>query len=252
MPQPIKRILISQPKPVSGNSPYYGITKKYGVTIDFRQFIQVVTLEAPEFRKQKVNIASFPAIIFTSRTAITHFFDLVKAMRLNVSQEVRYFCLTESVALYLQKFITYRKRRVSFGTDGSIESMIAAIHKHEQDRYLVPVAEDRSSELADKLRAEEIDFQEAVMFRTQSRMFDKKKETIADYDAVVFFSPKGITSLFDNYPDFKQGDCHIIASGPQTAKAIEEAGLRLDLNLAEGGVGMSLVEVLDQYVSEHL
>ena len=249
MSQPIKRVLISQPKPISDNSSYYTLAQKLDLEIDFKQFIQVVTLPATEFRKQKISIPAFSSVIFTSRTSITHFFELTEEMRLTMSQEVRYFCLTEAVALYLQKFITYRKRRVSYGTDGTLEGLLPALQKHETENFLLPVAQEHSSELADLLKKEKLNFREAVVYRTVSRIFPKT-ESLIDYDAIVFFSPQGVTSLFDNCPDFEQGDRRIIASGPQTAKAIEQAGLRLDCMLSAPGRPKSITESLGKFIEE--
>lgn len=245
---PIKKILVSQPAPASGNSPYFAIAEKYNIKIDFKQFIQVVPLEAIEFRKQRISILDHSAIIFTSRIAIDHFFSLAQEMRLNIPETMKYFCISESVALYLQKYIVYRKRKVFFSANGKMDGLHMLLSKHNKELYFVPVAEEHTTDLFDALDAKKVHYNKAVMYRTIAREFDPSEPL--DHDMIIFFSPMGIISLFKNFPDFKQGNTLILSSGPQTSKAVEEAGLRLDHTLMVPGQTLSVTAALDEYLSK--
>jgi uroporphyrinogen-III synthase len=227
MPLKIRKLLVSQPKPASEKSPYFEIAEKYGVEVDFRPFIKVESLSAKEFRQQRISILDYSAVIFTARTAIDHFFHLCEEMRVTIPETMKYFCITESIAVYLQKYTVYRKRKIFFSQTGKVEDLATVIGKHPRESYLAPVSDVHKDDLFCLLDAKKINYIKAVMFRTVSNDFTKN-ETF-DYDMLLFFSPSGITSLLKNFPDFKQNDIRIGCFGPTTAKAVKEAGLRLDM-----------------------
>lgn len=245
-----KKILVSQPLPPSGNSPYYAIAEKYGYDLEFRQLIKVVPLEAPEFRKQRIDILEHSTIVFTSRSAIDNFFALCKELRVVMPDDMRYVCQSESVALYLQKFIVYRKRKVSFPQDSSaLSDMVALIAKHPKETYFIPVPEDNGNNpLAQMLTEQKIKFDCAVMYRTVTREFEEPLPF--DHDIILFFSPYGIRSVKELYPEFKQEDRVIGAFGQLTSKAITEAGLRVDFE-APTAKCPSMSEALENYLKEH-
>ena len=222
----VKKVLVSQPKPTSEKSPYYDIAKKYGVNIEFRPFIKVEGLTSKEFRQQKISIPEFTAIIFTARTAIDHFFRLCEELRVSIPDTMKYFCVTESVALYLQKYIVYRKRKIFFGNSGKLDDLLPSLIKHSGEKFLLPVS-DVHKEQTSLLEKNNINYTKAVMYRTVSNDFGPDEKF--DYDMLVFFSPSGINSLLKNFPEFEQNDIKIGCFGPTTAKAVREAGLRLDI-----------------------
>ncbi len=225
----IKKILVSQPKPSSEKSPYYDIAEKFGVELVFRPFIKVEGMTAKEFRAQRINILDYTAIVFTSRHAIDHFFTLAKEMRIAIPEDMKYFCVTETISLYIQKYVQYRKRKVFFGTTGKIDDLLPTMVKHKQEKYLVPMSDVHNDAVANMLDAKKLNHQECVMYRTVSNDFTADEVKNFDYDMLIFFSPSGIESLTKNFPDFKQGDIAIATFGPSTAKAVKDAGLRLDL-----------------------
>lgn len=225
----IKKILVSQPRPSSERSPYFDIAEKYGVELVFRPFIKVEGMTAKEFREQKVSILDYTAIVFTSRHAIDHFFTLAKDLRVAIPEDMKYFCVTETVSLYIQKYVQYRKRKVFFGTTGKIDDLIPTMVKHKQEKYLVPMSDVHNDSVATMLDAKKLHHKECVMYRTVSNDFTTDEIKNFDYDMLVFFSPSGIESLTKNFPDFNQGDIAIATFGPATAKAVRDAGLRLDL-----------------------
>lgn len=225
----IKKILVSQPKPSSEKSPYYDIAEKFGVELVFRPFIKVEGMTAKEFRTQKVNILDYTAIVFTSRHAIDHFFTLAKELRVTIPEDMKYFCVTETISLYIQKYVQYRKRKVFFGNTGKIDDLIPTMAKHKQEKYLVPMSDVHNDSVAKMLDAKKLQHHECVMYRTVSNDFTPEEVKAFDYDMLIFFSPSGIESLTKNFPDFKQGDIAIATFGPSTAKAVRDAGLRLDL-----------------------
>ena len=223
----IKKVLVSQPKPISEKSPYYDIAEKYGVKIDFRPFIKVESLTTKEFRQQKVSVLDHTAVIFTSRHAIDHFFQLCTELRVTIPETMKYFCVTETVALYIQKYVQYRKRKIFFGNTGKIDDLIPLVVKHNTEKYFVPLSDVHNDELRNLLDKNKVMHTEAIMYRTVSNDF-AEDETF-DYDMLVFFSPSGISSLMKNFPEFDQKDIAIGCFGPTTAKAVRDAGLRLDL-----------------------
>ena len=225
----IKKILVSQPKPSSEKSPYFDIAEKFGVELVFRPFIKVEGISAKEFRTQKISILEHTAIVFTSRHAIDHFFTLAKEMRRAIPEDMKYFCVTETISLYIQKYVQYRKRKVFFGTTGKIDDLIPTMAKHKNEKYLVPMSDVHNDAIAQQLDAKKLNHTECVMYRTVSNDFTPEEVKTFDYDMLVFFSPAGIEALTKNFPNFKQGDIAIATFGPATAKAAREAGLRLDL-----------------------
>jgi len=244
----IRRLLVSQPKPASEKNSYSDIAEKYGVEIDFRPFIKVEALTAKEFRQQRISILDYTAVIFTARTAIDHFFHLCEELRVAIPESMKYFCMTETIAVYLQKYIVYRKRKIFF-SPGKPEDLVTIIGKHTKESYLVPVSDVHKEELFCMLDAKKINYLKAVMFRTVSNDFSDD-ETF-DYDMLLFFSPAGIMSLQKNFPDFKQEDIRIGCFGPATAKAVKEAGLRLDLE-APTPEAPAMAAALDLYLKKEL
>jgi uroporphyrinogen-III synthase len=225
----IKKILVSQPKPSSEKSPYYDIASRYGVELVFRPFIKVEGITAKEFRAQKVNILDYTAVVFTSRHAIDNYFTLAKEMRITIPEDMKYFCVTETISLYIQKYVQYRKRKVFFGTTGKIDDLIPTMAKHKSEKYLVPMSDVHNDSVAKMLDAKKLVHRECVMYRTVSNDFTPEEVKNFDYDMLIFFSPAGIESLTKNFPSFNQGEIAIATFGPATAKAVKDAGLRLDL-----------------------
>ena len=225
----IKKILVSQPKPASEKSPYYDIASKFDVELIFRPFIKVEGMSAKEFRTQKVSILDYTAIVFTSRHAIDHFFTLAKELRVNIPEDMKYFCVTETIALYIQKYVQYRKRKVFFGTTGRVDDLLPTMIKHKTEKYLVPMSDVHNDSLTQLLDSKKLNHKEVVMYKTVSNDFTPEEVKNFDYDMLIFFSPSGIEALTTNFPDFKQGDIAIATFGPSTAKAAKEAGLRLDI-----------------------
>ena len=244
----IKKILVSQPKPTSDKSPYFDIAEKYGVEIDFRPFIKVESLSAKEFRQQKVSILDHTAIVFTSRHAIDHFFTLCEDLRVTIPETMKYYCTSEQISLYIQKYVQYRKRKVFFGATGKFADLLPAIVKHPNEKYFIPMSDVHNDEIKDALDAKKINHTEAVMYRTVSNDFTADEKF--DYDMLLFFSPAGIASLLKNFPEFDQKDIAIGCFGPATAKAVKDAGLRLDLE-APTVEAPSMTAALDKFLAEH-
>lgn len=243
----INKILVSQPQPAAGKSPYFDIAEKYGVEVVFRPFIKVEGLSAKEFRQQKVSIPDFTAVIFTAKTAIDHFFKLCEEMRITIPDTMKYFCTTESIALYLQKYIVYRKRKIFHTSTGKLDDLLPYLLKHKNDKYLYAIS-DVHNTTTNVLDNNKINYTRAVMYRTVSNDFGPDEPF--DYDMLVFFSPQGIESLLKNFPDFKQGDIRIATFGATTAKAVKDAGLRLDLE-APSVKAPSMTAALDLYLKEN-
>ena len=245
----IERILITQPKPESDKSPYFDLARKYNVELDFQPFIRLEGIPARDFRKQKIEIANFTGVIFTSRNAIDHFFRTCEEMKVSVSQDTKYFCITEAVALYLQKFILYRKRKVFYGADGTNKSMFDVINKHKSnEKFLYVCSENQQdNEIVNWLKANNCEYSLAFMYRTQS---NDVKELLSqkEYDIICFFTPSGVKSLFDNLPKYKQNGTVIGAFGGNTSRAVEEAGLTLDIKAPEPQAP-SMVAALDKFLA---
>jgi uroporphyrinogen-III synthase len=241
----ISNILISQPEPAT-RSPYFAVAEKLEINIDFKPFIVVERVSNKEFRKQRVDLNTYPAVTFTSRNAMDYYFQMMEEMRATVSQETRYFCMSEAIALYLQKYIQYRKRKVFFA-NGTFEDFKRLLLKYKAaaGRFLVPCTDVRNDELSNFLMISGFEFKECVMYRTVNA--ELAEMDIYKYDMIVFFSPAGIQSLFNNFPDFKQGDIRIAGFGPNTCDRIEEVGLRLDLR-APVPEARSMSAALERYL----
>ena len=244
----IKRVLISQPKPATEKSPYFDIAEKYNVVIDFKPFIKVEGLDAKEFRQQRINIQDYTAIVFTAKVAIDHFFSLCEEMRIVMPETMKYFCISESVALYLQKYIVYRKRKIFFSTTGKMDGLAPSLVKHSKEAFLVPVSDMHNDDMTNVLDDKKISYTKAVMYRTVSTEFTP--EEIKQYDMLVFFSPLGVLSLFKNYPEFEQGEIAIGSFGATTAKGVRVANLRLDCEAPLPGV-TSMTAALEAFIKEN-
>ena len=225
----IKKILVSQPRPTSEKSPYFDIASRFGVELVFRPFIKIEGLTPREFRQQKVSILEHTAIVFTSRHAIDNFFTLAKEMRITIPEDMKYFCVSETISLYIQKYVQYRKRKVFFGNTGRIDDLLPVMVKHKGEKYLVPMSDVHNDSVAKLLDSKKLVHHECVMYRTVSNDFTPEEVASFDYDMLVFFSPSGVDSLIKNFPGFDQGDIAIATFGPATAQAVKDAGLRLDL-----------------------
>ena len=245
----IERILITQPRPESDKSPYFELSRKYNVELDFQPFIRLEGIPARDFRKQKIEIANYTGVIFTSRNAIDHFFRTCEEMKVIVSQDTKYFCITEAVALYLQKFILYRKRKVFYGADGTNKSMFDVINKHKSnEKFLYVCSENQQdNEIVGWLKTNNCEYALAFMYRTQSNDVKELLEQ-KEYDIICFFTPSGVKSLFDNLPKYKQNGTVIGAFGSNTSRAVEEAGLTLEIKAPEPATP-SMVAALEKFLA---
>lgn len=244
-----RKVLITQPKPESDKSPYFDLCRKYDLEMEFQPFIKIEAIPAKDFRKQKVDIQAHTGVILTSRNAIDHFFRMCDEMRISVSQDTKYFCITEAVALYLQKFILYRKRKVFYGADGTNKSLFDVINKHKtNEKFLYVCSENQQdSEITGFLKSNNCAFSLAFMYRTVSSDV-KSILTSTEFDVICFFTPSGVKSLFDNMPKYKQNGTVIGAFGSNTTKAVEEAGLKLTIK-APQPQSPSMVAALDQFLA---
>ena len=251
-----KKILVSQPRPKSDKSPFFDIAEKHDVDVVFRPFIKVEGLTAKEFRQSKINLPDYTAIIFTARTAVDHYFRLCEENRFKVPDTMRYFCTTEAIALYLQKYIVYRKRKIFFGLTGQLndQQLLQALTKNNKEKFLFPISdvhanrEDENKADEEELRKHKVNFTKAVMYRTVSNDFTEEEPF--DYDVLLFFSPSGIDSLLKNFPDFKENKASEVvigAFGEATAKAVEDAGLDLSFS-APTPTAPSMAAALDEFL----
>lgn len=246
----IKKVLVSQPKPSSDKSPYYTIAESHHVEIVFRPFIKVEGLSAKEFRQYKINLADFSAVILTSRTAADHFFRLCEESRVHIPDTFKYFCTSEAVALYLQKYIVYRKRKIFFGKSGKLNDpqLLAAMTKHKKETMIFPVS-DVHTEDSSVFDEAGYNYTKAVMYRTVSNDFTPDEPF--DYDVLLFFSPVGIASLKKNFPEFDQDKEKIAIGcfGEKTLAAAEEAGLKVDIK-APSPKFPSMTSALESFLTE--
>jgi uroporphyrinogen-III synthase len=226
----IKKILVSQPRPTSEKSPYFDIAEKFGVELVFRPFIKVEGISAKEFRTQRINILDYTAVVFTSRHAIDHYFTIAKELRANIPEDMKYFCVTETIALYIQKYVQYRKRKVFFGSTGRIDDLLPAMVKHKNEKYLVPMSDVHNDSLTQLLDSKKLQHKECIMYKTVSNDFTPEEIQTFDYDMLIFFSPSGIESLIKNFPKFPEKGKAVVATfGPATASAAKNAGLTVEL-----------------------
>jgi uroporphyrinogen-III synthase len=248
--EPMK-ILITQPRPESDKHPYFELERKYAVKLEFRSFISLEPILAKEFRRLKIDIIQYTAVIFTSRNAIDHFFRLCEEMRLSINQDNKYFCINEQVALYLQKFILYRKRKVFYGADGTNKSLFDVINKHkENEKFLYPCSENQQdNEIVNWLKGHNCEFATPYMYRSVSADV-KDLLSSQSFDIICFFTPSGVRSLFDNVPGFNQNGTNIGAFGNNTLRAIEEAGLVLNIK-APAPQTPSMISALDKFLEEN-
>lgn len=243
----IKKVLITQPKPEGEKSPYFDLAKKHNVELHFHPFIIVDGIPAKEFRKQKIEIHNFTAVIFTSRNAIDHFFRTCDEMKLNISQDTKYFCITESVALYLQKFILYRKRKVFYSADGTNKSLFDVINKHkDNEKFLYPCSQSFDSEITNWLKEHNCEYATPELYKIISN--DIKDIIAQKFDVICFFTPGGVKSLIENFPAYKQNGTKIGTFGANTTKAAEDAGLTLDIK-APQPMAPSMVSALEIFLT---
>jgi len=224
-----KKILVSQPRPLTEKSPYFEVANKYGLDLDFRPFIKVEPMPARDFRQQRVQIPGHTAIVFTSRHAIDHFFALCKELRVSIPDDMKYFCVSEQVSLYIQKHVQYRKRKNFFPETGRIADLIPIMVKHKVEKYFVPQSSIHTDDLTKMLEDANLDHDEAVMYYTVPNDF--AEDEVFDYDMVVLFSPEGIHSLLKNVPNFKESGAKLACLGVKTIKAAEAEGLSVDYQL---------------------
>lgn len=244
----VKKILITQPRPESDKSPYFELARRYAVELEFFPFIRLEPIASKEFRKQKIEISDYSCVIFTSKNAIDHFFRICEEMKMIIAQDTKYFCITEAVALYLQKFILYRKRKVFYGADGTNKSLFDVINKHkDNEKFLYPCSENQQdNEIVNWLKNNKCEFQTPYMYRTISN--DVSTLETHSYDVICFFTPSGVKSLFDNFPAYKQNGTFIGAFGTNTSRAIQEAGLQLHIKAPEPQVP-SMISALDRFLN---
>lgn len=241
----IKRILVSQPKPSTDRSPFFDLAEKNNLEIDFRPFICVEGVDCKEFRKFKVDILDHSAVIFTSKTAIDHFFRICEECRIVVPDTMKYFCNNQAIAHYLQKYIVYRKRKIFHG-ESSFQDVLELIKKHSGETYFLPTSDIHKDDIPRLLEDNKINYTKVILYRTVSSDLSDLAEV--NYDMLVFFSPSGIKSLFQNFPDFKQNSTVIASAGPDTAKAALDAGLKLDVvpTSERPSIAMAIEDFLSQ------
>ena len=243
----ISSILVTQPKPANDISPYFSIADKYGIQVDFREFIEVQPVSYKDFRRDKINIPDYTAIIFTSRNAVDNFFRICQEAKLEMPAEMKYFCISEQTANYLQKYIVLRKRKLFVGTRTAAD-LFDVIKKHKGENYLYPCSDIRKDDIPEFMRANNMRFTEAVIYRTVASDLSDLAEV--KYDCIAFFSPSGISSLFINFPGFVQDGTRIAAFGPTTAKAVRDAGLQLDIE-APLPNAPSMTGAIEAYIRRH-
>ncbi|MBP8034203.1 MAG: uroporphyrinogen-III synthase [Bacteroidia bacterium] len=243
----IKTILISQPKPENDKNPYYDLAKKYNLIETFRQFIKIEGLPVKDFRAQRIDILEHKAVILTSRMAVDHYFRMCNEMRVTVPESMKYFCINEATAYYLQKYIQYRKRKIFFGHQ-TIQDLVDVIRKNKEEKFLLPAADVHKEQICEFLDAIDIKYTKAVMYRTVSADLSDIKN-LNDFDVLAFFTPAGINSLKQNFPNFKQGNTRIACFGAATANTLKKHGYRLDI-YAPNPKNPSMSGALDEYMKE--
>ena len=242
----VKSLLVSQPKPSDPKSPYYQLAEKYGIKVDFRPFIQVDPIPAKEFRKQKIDILKHTAIIFTSRNAVDHFFAICNDLKVDIPADMKYFCISEQTANYLQKYIVVRKRKIFTGSR-TAEDLIEILKKHKNEKYLFPCSSIRKEDIPNFLQDNGYEYSEAVIYETVASDLSDLDNVL--YDIIAFYSPSGINSLFVNFPDYKQNDTRMAVFGPTTAKAATDANLVLDIEAPQPNAP-SMTGALELYIKK--
>jgi uroporphyrinogen-III synthase len=244
----VKTILVSQPKPEGEKSPYFDLAEKYKLKIDFRPFIHVEGVDVQEFRTQKVNIPEHTAVILTSKVAVDHFFRMAKEVRFDVPDTMKYFCISEAIAYYLQKYVTYRKRKIFFGKQ-TIGDLVEVMKKHKGEKFLLPCTDILRDNIPETISEHKINFTKAILYRTVASDLSDLEDVY--YDMLVFFSPGGIESLMKNFPDFKQNNTLIAAFGPTTAQAVMKNNLRLDVHAPQPDAP-SMPAAIELYIKNDL
>ena len=243
----IKNVLISQPPPQEGEkSPYKDLAEKFNFKLEFRKFIKVESVPVKEFRKERINLLDFSAVILTSKNAADHYFRTAKEMRVDIPVEMKYLCTSESTALYMQNYVQYRKRKIFFPKNQTPQAMLDLVHKHRNETFLFPVSNVGSADLLKELEKSKYDVTKVKFFRTVPDNVSDLK--ISGFNMLVFFSPIEIKSLLDNFPKFKQGQTIIAAFGSATAEAVEKAGLKLQIS-APSPEFPSMVSAIDAYLT---
>lgn len=243
----IKTLLVSQPHPTDPEkSPFFELAKKYNLKIDYRKFFKIDRLTSREFREFKIYLHEYPSIIFTSRQAVDHYFSMARDMRYSPPDATKYFCLTETIALYLQKYIQFRKRKIFF-CNNNMEELADLMKKHEKDAFLLPCSDENNDHLSNFLMEKNFNIRKAVFFRPVKE--ELNDVDLSKYDMLVFFSPAGIKSLFENFPEYHQGDQVIAAFGEQTANAISEAGLTQHI-IAPTEQFPSIIMAIDDFITK--
>ncbi len=242
----VKTILVSQPEPKVDNSPYFELQQKYKLKIDFRPFIHVEGVTAKDVRKQKIDLSNFTALILTSKNSVDHYFRVAEEMRYKVPETMKYFCQSEAIAYYLQKYVVYRKRKIYVGGK-EFEDLAPYLKKYKDEKFLLPASDKLNDEVPGVLDALAIDWKPGEFFRTA--MSDLSDLRDVKYDVLAFFSPTGIKSLFKNFPDFEQNETRIAVFGSTTKKEAEEHGLRIDI-MAPSPEAPSMTMALDKYIAK--
>lgn len=247
--KPVKTILVSQPAPENPKNPYADLMDKYKVKIDFRKFIQVEGVSAKEFRKQRIDISQYSSVIFTSRNAIDHFFRICEELRHKMPEPAKYFCISEAIAVYLQKYIQFRKRKVFSAPNGKEKELCDLLAKHiSKETFLFPCAALHADSISGFLDEKKATYAEAVIYEAKAADLSDLKGKV-HHDMIILFTPKGVESLYQNFPDFKQGDTRMCGMGTGTQKAMEEHGLRVDIK-APTPEAPSIFMAIEQYIKE--
>jgi uroporphyrinogen-III synthase len=242
----IKKILVSQPEPTDvEKSPYSDLTKKYGVTVSYRKFITIEGIPAKDFRKDRINLLDYSAVVFNSRNAVDHYFRIAKEMRVEVPDSMKYFCVSESTAYYLTKYVQFRKRKI-FHCKENYENLSELVKKHKNEKFLIPCSDVHKQEIPKLLQEQKISYKEAVIYRTVPN--DLTDTDVSKYDMILFFSPSGIKSLYKNFPEYKQNKTLIGTFGTSTAKAAKDAGLKIDIP-APTATAPSMTMAIDQFLA---
>ena len=244
----IKKILVSQPAPGSGKSSYLDLQEKYKVTVDFYSLLKIEGVDSVEYRQQHLNVKEYSAIVFTSRYGIDHFFRIMKELRITIDEDMKYFCTSEAIAQYLQNYIQYRKRKVFFGLN-TIDDLVTIATKHPKEKYFLVLPDTNNSRLTNLFEEKELDYAAAKMFRSVANTIENIEQF--DYDMVLLFSPIGVKAFMSSFKNFEQGDMIIGCLGEQTAKAIKDNGLRLDIEVPSAEY-TSLSLAVDDYLKTNL
>jgi uroporphyrinogen-III synthase len=243
----VKTILVSQPKPDTERSPYFELASKHKVTIDFRPFIHIEGVNEIDFRQERINLLEYSAVIFTSRNAVDHYFRIAKESRTTIPDSMKYFCISESTAYYLQKYVVYRKRKIFHGKQ-RFSDLVEVMKKHKKEKFLLPCSDILKAEIPELWEKGKFDWTKAILYKTVCSDLSDLEDVF--YDMLVFFSPAGIESLFLNFPNFKQNNTRIAVFGPTTAKAAKDAGLNVNIN-APTQEAPSMTMAIENYIKEH-